>query len=342
MTQVSSRRLARTLSAVAVLAVAAGCAAPRPASPVAAGHAARAGTAQAGTARAAAIRVATRSQARGAAAGCDPEAASLAPQGPPSVPPGSFMAKILARGYLVAGVDQSTYHFGYLNPLNGQIEGFDIDMIKAVAQAIFGAPGHVHFKAISDAQRIKDVQDGTVDIVAHTMTITCDRLKHVDFSSVYFEAHQKVLVPTNSSATGGLADLFGAKICATTGSDSAANIAAFSANGHTMTAADVVTVPYWTDCLRMLQQGQVAAVSTDDSILYGLQAQDPFTMVVGPALTNEPYGLAISKQHPEFVRFVNAVLAQERASGAWVTSYKRWLSTPGTPVPQPPAAKYAG
>ena len=51
------------------------------------------------------------------------------------------MAKIRARGYLIAGVDQSTYHFGFLNPLNGQIEGFDIDMIRAVANAIFGNPG---------------------------------------------------------------------------------------------------------------------------------------------------------------------------------------------------------
>ncbi len=74
----------------------------------------------------------------------------------------------------------------------------------------------------------------------------------------------------------------------------------------------VVQDPYWTDCLVLLQQDQVAAVSTDDAILYGLEAQDPFTKVVGPELTDEPYGLAMSKQHPDFVRFVNAVLAQER------------------------------
>jgi polar amino acid transport system substrate-binding protein len=53
-------------------------------------------------------------------------------------------------------VDQSTYHFGFLNPLSGQIEGFDIDMIRAVAKAIFGDPGKVQFKAISDEQRIPD------------------------------------------------------------------------------------------------------------------------------------------------------------------------------------------
>ena len=80
------------------------------------------------------------------------------------------MAKIRARGYLIAGVDQSTYHFGYLDPLDGQIEGFDIDMIRAVATAIFGSP-KVEYKAISNAQRIPAIRYGTVDIVAHTMTI---------------------------------------------------------------------------------------------------------------------------------------------------------------------------
>ena len=98
-----------------------------------------------------------------------------------------------------------------------------------------------------------------------------------------------------------------------------------------------VTVPYWTDCLVLLQQGQVAAISTDDSILDGLAAQDPFTKLVGPDLTNEPYGLAISKQHPDFVRFVNAVLAKERADGAWAASYARWV---GAPVPAPPTVGY--
>jgi polar amino acid transport system substrate-binding protein len=265
------------------------------------------------------------------AASCNPKASSLAPSGPAQVTPGSFMAKIRARGYLIAGVDQSTYHFGFLNPLTGQIEGFDIDMIDAVAKAIFGsAAGHVEFKAISDAQRIPDVTSGAVDIVAHTMTITCMRLQEVDFSSVYFDAAQRVLVLKNSPATS-LASLHGQKVCATTGSDSLAVIAA--------NKAIPVAVPYWTDCLVQLQQGEVAAISTDDSILDGLAAQDPWTKLIGPRLTDEPYGLAISKQHPDFVRFVNAVLQQLRTDGQWAASYAHWV---GTPVPSPPAAQYGG
>jgi polar amino acid transport system substrate-binding protein len=266
-----------------------------------------------------------------AAASCNPKASSLAPSGPPQVTPGSFMAKIRARGYLIAGVDQSTYHFGFLNPLTGQIEGFDIDMINAVAKAIFGsAAGHVEYKAISDTQRIPDVTSGAVDIVAHTDTINCDRLKKVDFSSVYFDAAQRVLVLKNSTATS-LASLRGQKVCATSGSDS---LAVIKAN-----KAVPVPVAQWTDCLVLLQQGDVPAISTDDTILAGLAAQDPWTKLIGPRLTDEPYGLAISKRHPDFVRFVNAVLQQLRTDGQWAASYAHWV---GTPVPSPPPAQYGG
>jgi polar amino acid transport system substrate-binding protein len=261
---------------------------------------------------------------------CNPKASSLAPQGAPQVTAGSFMATIKARGYLIAGVDQSTYHFGFLNPLDKQIEGFDIDMIHAIAKAIFGNPNAVEFKAITDAQRIPDILNGSVDIVAHTMTITCMRLQQVDFSSVYFDAAQRVLVQDDSTATS-LADLKGRQVCATTGSDSLTVIKQYG--------AIPVAVPYWTDCLVLLQQDQVAAISTDDAILAGLAAQDPFTKLIGARLTDEPYGLAISKQHPDFVRFVNAVLAQLRSDGQWAASYARWV---GTPVPAPPTAQYAG
>jgi len=105
---------------------------------------------------------------------------------------------------------------------------------------------------------------------------------------------------------------------ATSGSDSLAQISAAK--------AVPVAVSYWTDCLVLLQQGDVAAVSTDDTILDGLAAQDLSTMLVGPRLTDEPYGLAISKQHPEFVRFVNAVLhaiAHERPMGRQLPALDR-------------------
>lgn len=57
---------------------------------------------------------------------------------------------------------------------------------------------------------------------------------------------------------------------------------------------------------------------------------------MGPQFTDDPYGLAISSRHPDFVRFVNAVLAKMRADGQWAASYARWI---GAPIPAPPKAR---
>ena len=278
----------------------------------------------------------TAAQAHDTAA-CNPVASSPRPApGPPQVTSSPFAAKILARGYLIAGVSQSTYNFGYFNPLDGQTEGFDADMIYAVAKAIFGngyTPSKVEFKGITDIQREPDIRNNSVDIVAETMTILCDRLKHVDFSSVYFVANTRVLVLKNSTATG-LANLGGQKVCTTAGADAADIISSYPVTPRLV----LVTAPQITDCLVLLQQGQVAAISTDNSILAGLRAQDPFTKVVGPLLAPQPYGLAISQQHRDFVQFVNAVLAQYEADGGWAASYVRWV---GSPAPPPPIAQYA-
>ena len=276
--------------------------------------------------------MATADQAQHAAVAstpaCDPTASLRPPPGPPTVTPGSFMATIRHRGYLVVGVDLNNYHLGYLNPSDGQIEGFDIDMLHAVAAAIFGDPNKIHYVGITDAQRIPYVQSGRVDIVAHTMTITCARWQKVDFSTVYLQAHQQILVEDGSRIQG-VNDLAGRKVCATPSSTSLGYLQQHGAIG--------VEAYDWSDCLVKLQQGQVVAISTDNVILAGLKAQDPFTKIVGPELTNEPYGLAISKQHADFVRFVNAVLAQMRTDGQWSASYRHWI---GNPAPAPPPAQY--
>jgi len=250
------------------------------------------------------------------------------------MPAGTFMSTIQHRGRLIVGVDQNTLLFGYLNPFNGQIEGLDIDMLRQVAQAIFGNPNAIEFKAISSAQRIPVIQNQSVDIVADAMTINCERSKQVSFSTVYYEAGQRVLVPSNSGVRG-IQDLRGKKVCATAGSTSIENLKA--SVFHPIPYA----VPLRTDCLVALQQGKVAAISTDDAILYGLQAQDPYTKIVGARFTTEPYGMAMSKQHPDLVRFVNAVLARMRGDGTWASIYEKWLGRlTHAPAPAPPQAHY--
>jgi polar amino acid transport system substrate-binding protein len=266
------------------------------------------------------------SAAAAGASDCDPRA-SLRPV---SGGAAATVDRIRSRGRLIVGVDQNTYLFGYRDAATGQVVGFDIDIARQIAAAILGDPDRIQLVAITSAQRIPFVQNGTVDIVVDTMTINCDRLKQVAFSTDYFDAGQRVLVLRSSSVTG-IADLGGKKVCAAAGSTSTVNIARAASHPVPVSVAD------WTDCLVMLQQGQVDAISTDDTILAGMAAQDPNTKLVGDRFTDEPYGVAMSRSAPDLVRFVNGVLDRIRADGTWAAIYIRWL---GGPAPTPPAAKY--
>ena len=210
------------------------------------------------------------------------------------------MAKIQKRGRLVAGVSADTYLLGSRNPFTGEIEGFDIDMVKAVAKAIFGNENRYQLKVITAAQRIPALEKGDVDIVARNMTINCDRWKQIAFSTEYYRSGQKILVRKGSKANS-LNDLDGQKVCAPIGTSSMDNLI--------KKAPKVIPVgaDTHTGCLVLFQEGQVAAITGDDTVLAGLAAQDPYAVVPDQrAFTEEPYGLGFNEKDVDFVRFVNA------------------------------------
>jgi polar amino acid transport system substrate-binding protein len=325
------RRLPAVAVALGLCLVASGCSsgsAPFPSSTLPSGSAAPAPTA-----------VPTPAGSAPAAPDCGNPVQSFAPAGdlpaPGKMPDGTAMAAIRARGRLVVGVSADTLLFGSRNPISGRIEGFDIDMLRAVAQAIFGDPDKIEYRVITYAQRLPSLQKGTVDLVAHTMTINCTRWQQISFSAEYFHAGQKVLVRSDSTVAG-IQDLAGRRVCAATGSTNLDNLAAYP---------DVkpVAVDDLTDCMVAFQQGSVDAVTADDTVLAGFAAQDPYAKVVGKPFTDEPYGIGVAKTHPELVRFVNAVLDQVKADGRWKASYDRWMAPVTAPrdrLTTPPASLY--
>ena len=258
----------------------------------------------------------------------------LASYAPSAAAQGSTLAKIRERGRLVAGVSADTYLLGSRNPLTGQIEGFDIDMVKAVAEAILGDKDLYQLKVITAAQRIPALEKGEVDIVARNMTITCDRWEQIAFSSEYYRSGQKILVRKGSKAKS-ISDLGGQKVCAPKGTSSMDNLI------KTAPKAIPVAADNHTGCLALFQQGEVAAITGDDTVLAGLAAQDPYAVVPAQkAFTAEPYGLGFNKDDVDFVRFVNARLARMRTDGEWTRIYNRWLREALGPAPEPPTAVY--
>ena len=268
---------------------------------------------------------------------CNPAASSLAPTAGDAN--GPTLQTIRNRGKLNVGVAQDGYLTGFVDPSTHQEAGFDVEIAEQVAEAIFGVPqsevqNYIHFVAVTNPQRITDIQAGTIDMTVDTMTITCARLQLVGFSSVYYQAQQRLLVLANSGVTS-MQQLTGKNVCAANGSTS---IATIQNSPYHPFAYGVVD---FSDCLVALQQNEISAVSTDDTILAGLAQQDPNLAVVGPSLESEPYGIAVSKSRPDLERFVNGVLANIRANGTWESIYQKWLGPYLGPA-QPPAAQYAG
>jgi len=266
---------------------------------------------------------------------CGDREASLRPgplPSPGAMPAGSTMAEIEARGRLIVGVDQNTYYFGYRDPGSVELKGFDVDLAREIARRIFGDPDRIDLQVVDAKQRETALESGQVDLVVRTYSITCDRKKDVDFSTTYFYANQRILVAKDSQIHSA-ADLVGKRVCAVSGTTSLPRLLAVNPN------LTVVGVANWTDCLLMLQQGQVDAISTDDAVLAGLAHQDPNMEMVGPSLGIEPYGVGIKKGNDDLVRFVNGVLDEIRNDGTWNQLYDRWLTSLG-PSPGPPAPRY--
>jgi polar amino acid transport system substrate-binding protein len=248
------------------------------------------------------------------------------------MPQGSTMAAIAERGRLIAGVDQNTDFFGFRNPATGQLEGFDIDIAREIARAIFGDPDRIQLRVVNAKERETVLQNGEVDVVVRTYSITCERKKAVDFSAVYYYADQKIL-SAKGSGIDSAASLAGKRVCAVSGTTSLSKLLELNPKPQ------VFGVATWTDCLVMLQQGQVDAISTDDSVLKGLAAQDPTMDVSGESIAKEPYGVGVNADHEDLVRFVNGVLEKIRRDGTWQRLYDAWLEKLG-PSPGPPEPRY--
>jgi len=266
---------------------------------------------------------------------CERPTASLRPTpagiAPEDAPPTPTVDAIRERGRLTVGLDTGSNLFSFRDPMSGKLVGFDVDIAREISRDLFGDPDRVDFRILTSAERIEALQESTVDVVVKTMTITCARKEEVSFSTVYFQAQHRVLA-VRGSGVRGVADLANRRVCAVDGTTSLRRLQ------RIVPTAQILTAAMWSDCLVLLQQRQVDAISTDDTILAGLAAQDPYLEIVGESLSPEPYGVGIAKDSDDLVRFVNGTLERIRADGTWNRSYNRWLavmgSSPGPPSPQ--------
>lgn len=244
---------------------------------------------------------------------------SLAACGTDDAAKNSSVDAIKKRGKLVAGVKYDTNLFGFKDPADGQVKGFEIDLMKELAKRMLGDEKKLELKEVTSKTRIPLLNNGDVDILAATMTISEERKKEIDFSHVYFMAGQSLLVKKESGING-VKDLKGKVVMGAKGSTSVQNIKNLE--------PDIKIKEYenYADAFTALKNGKGDALTTDDSILMGMEQQAPGQVkLVGGHFTQEPYGFGLAKGNKELTDYVNKFLEDIQKDGTYDKLYKKWF-----------------
>lgn len=229
------------------------------------------------------------------------------------------LAQIKEDKKIVFGVKHDTRLFGLKNPSTGEVEGFDIDLSNALAEEMFGEDVKPEFVEVTSKTRVGLLNNGKVDAVVATMTITEERKKEVDFTDVYFDAGQSLLVKKGSKIQS-IEDLKkGTTVLAVKGSTSSINIR------EKAPETTVLEFENYAEAFTALKAGKGDALTTDDSILYGMAEEDPSFELVGGTFTEEPYGIAVKKGNKELVDELNKALKSLKDSGKYDEIKDKWI-----------------
>jgi polar amino acid transport system substrate-binding protein len=252
----------------------------------------------------------------------------------PQFPAGSMMAAIQQRGTLNVGVKPDILGVGYQNPMTGKYEGFTVDLAADLAQRIFGSPGHVTYKSTEASTRIAMLQQGNIDVDIETLFMTKERADQVDFAEPYWGAPTLVFVKKDNAAIKSVKDLGGKRVAATKGS---AAERAFENPASGYPKAELVLLDSIAEVVDAVRINRADAAVFDEALGLAAIKATPDFKFVGPPVTYNYYGIAVAKNHPEFLAFINKWLGDVKSNGKWVAMYKKNL--PGDPS-RPPTAPY--
>jgi glutamate transport system substrate-binding protein len=243
---------------------------------------------------------------------------------------GSTMARIQAAGSIKVGVKFDQPGFGLKNPTTGDVEGFDVEIAKAIVKAI-GPDVKIDFVESVSKNREPFLQDGTVDVVVATYTINDARKQVIDFAGPYFVAQQDIMVKADDDSITKVGDLNGKKVCTVKGSTSATNVAKAAPQ------AEVALLDTYSQCAEAMGDGRVVAVTTDNTILAGLvdASAGAYKLIEAP-FSQEPYGIGVKKDDDAFRDFINDQLEQLFDDGGWATAFEDTLGKIGLKTPEPP------
>lgn len=232
---------------------------------------------------------------------------------------------------VTVGVKIDQPGLGVKNP-DGTFSGFDVDVATYVAGQLGYKPEDIEFKESPSGQRENLIQNGQVDYIVATYSITDARKEKVDFAGPYLITGQSLLVKAdNSDITGPESLQDNKKLCSVSGSTPAQRIK------DKYPGVQLQQYDTYSACVEALKTGAIDAVTTDEVILAGYAAQSPGTFkIVGKPFSEERYGIGLKKGDTELRTKINDAITKMEADGAWKTAFEKNLGPAGIATPTPP------
>lgn len=213
-----------------------------------------------------------------------------------------------------------------LREQDGSMSGLDVDVAQFVVNEIASTNGwenpEITWSETPSAQRETLIQNGEVDMIAATYSINNGRAESVNFGGPYLLTHQALLTQADNNSLNSLGDLEDQILCSVTGSTPAQTVK------EVLPSVQLQEYDTYSSCTEALRNGNVAAMTTDATILNGYSAQTPGEFKVvemeqdGEPLTDEYYGIGLAKGDTEGTEAINTALETMLSDG----SFDRFVS----------------
>jgi glutamate/aspartate transport system substrate-binding protein len=238
--------------------------------------------------------------------------------------------KVKGSGSITLAYREASIPFSYLDD-KAQPVGFGVEICDRIVEDIKKATGRADLKvqrqAVTSANRIPLLVNGTIDLECGSTTNNSERAKQVAFAINYFYTGTRFLVKADSGIKG-LPDLSKKVVVSTLGTTN------FKLLRDEITTKkldiELIGAKDHPESTLLVTTGRAAAFGMDDILLYGLRAsaQNPAELaVVGDPIQVEPYAIMLRKDDPAFKKLVDGTLAGLMKSGEFERLYRKWFQS---------------
>ncbi len=225
------------------------------------------------------------------------------------------------RGSLLVGVKTDFPPFGSVDRA-GAIHGFDVEIARVLARALFNEEGRLELVAVTSGSRIPFLYSEWIDMIIATMTITEERRQVLEFSEPYFVSGSLLLVLKDSPIKG-LEDLAGKSVGIIEGAIQEKDLATVAP------AARRVLFRKVPDAVQALKEKRVDAFCQDDVLVLTLARENPDLRAAGKPFLPRPYAIAARKGELRLIRWVNQQLTRMKSDGTFDRLWRKYFGELG-------------